>query len=164
MANVFEGNFKATSNEKIGIVVSKFNEFVTGKLLDGAIQTLIKNGVEANNIDVLKVPGAFELPTAASSMLSTKKYNAVICLGAVIRGETPHFDYICSSISNQIARLGVKSKLPVIFGVITTDTIDQAMDRSGGSVGNKGSEAAIAALEMIDVLRQIKTEDIELAN
>ena len=139
------------SNNKFGIVVSKFNEFVTEKLLDGCLQTLIKNGVSEKNIDVVKVPGAFEIPTCAKNLLDLNKYNAIICLGAVIKGKTPHFDYICNAVSNQIAYLGASTGIPVIFGVITANDIDQALDRAGGKVGNKGSEAALAAIEMVNL-------------
>lgn len=135
---------------KIGIVVSKFNEFVTEKLLSGCVETLNKNDVK--DIDVIKVPGAFELPTGAKLLLDKNEYDAVICLGAVIRGETPHFNYICSAISNQICRLGVDFSKPVVFGVITTDNVDQALARSGGKFGNKGAEAAQTAIEMIQLV------------
>jgi 6,7-dimethyl-8-ribityllumazine synthase len=156
MPNIFEGNLTAQENDKFAIVVSKFNEFVTEKLLKGAIETLIKNGVNDKNIDVVKVPGAFEIPTAAKNLLDLNKYSAIICIGAVIKGETPHFEYICSAISNEINYLGVLTGIPVIFGVITTDNVDQALDRAGGKVGNKGSEAAMAALEMVSVIKKLK--------
>lgn len=158
MVNIFEGHNKVNKNTKIGIVVSKFNEFVTEKLLSGCIESLEKNGIETNNIDVLKVPGAFEIPTAAKKLINENKYNGIVCLGAVIRGETPHFDYICSSVSSEIAKLGVEFCIPVIFGVITTDSIDQALDRAGGKVGNKGSESAIAVLEMIEAFNKIQSK------
>lgn len=141
---------------KIGVVVSKFNSFVTEKLLEGCFQTLIKNGVENKSIDTIKVPGAFEIPTAAKNLLELKKYNAIICIGCVIRGETSHYDHICNAVSDQIAYLGASSGMPVIFGVLTCENVDQAMDRSGGKKGNKGSEAALAALEMIDLVSKIK--------
>jgi len=156
MPNVFEGNLAAQPNDKFAIVVSKFNEFVTEKLLSGAIETLTKNGASDKNIDVVKVPGAFEIPTAAKNLLDLNKYSAIICIGAVIKGETPHFDYICSAISTEINYLGVLTGVPVIFGVITTDNVDQALDRAGGKVGNKGAEAAMAALEMVSVIKKLK--------
>ena len=156
MTNVFEGKSKANQNDKFGIVVSKFNEFITERLLNGCLQTLTKNGATENNIDVIKVPGTFEIPTAAKNLLDLNKYNAVICLGCVIKGETPHFEYICSATSNEISYLGVLTGMPVIFGVITCDNVDQAIERSGGKVGNKGSEAALAAMEMVSVLKEIK--------
>ncbi len=157
MVNVFEGSVKVTSEEKFAIVVSKFNEFVTEKLLSGCIETLLKNGVNDKNVDVYRVPGAFEIPTIAKNLLDQNKYSAVICLGAVIRGETPHFDYICSAVSTELNYLGVLTGVPVIFGVITTENVDQALDRAGGKVGNKGSEAGLSALEMVDISRKIKS-------
>lgn len=156
MPRILEGKLTAEPNDRFAIVVSKFNEFVTEKLLSSSIETLTKNGVNDKNIDVVKVPGAFEIPTIAKNLLDLNKYSAVICLGAVIRGETPHFDYICSAISTELNYLGVLTGVPVIFGIITTDNVDQALDRSGGKVGNKGSEAAMAALEMVDVCKLIK--------
>ena len=156
MPNVIEGKSKSDSNDKFAIIVSKFNEFVTEKLLDGCLQTLIINGTSDKNIDVVKVPGAFEISTAAKNLLDLNKYNAVICLGAVIRGETSHYEHICAAVSNEIARLGSTTGVPVIFGVITCENIEQAMDRSGGKKGNKGSEAALAAIEMVSVVREIK--------
>lgn len=158
MPNVIEGNNKAELKDKFGIVVSKFNEFITEKLLDGCIQALIKNGVAEKNIDVVKVPGAFEIPTAAKNLLDLNKYDAVICIGAVIRGETSHYDHICNAISTEINYLGVLSGKPVIFGVVTAENIDQALDRAGGKKGNKGSEAAIAAIEMVSLLEQLKNK------
>lgn len=143
-------------SDKYAIVVSKFNEFVTEKLLDGCLQTLIKNGVSENNVDIVKVPGAFEIPTCAKNLLDLNKYSAIICLGAVIRGKTPHFDYICNAVSNEVARLGATTGVPVIFGIITANDIDQALDRAGGKVGNKGREAALAAIEMVSVLQRLK--------
>ena len=154
MPNVFEGKLESDKNCHVAIVVSKFNEFVTEKLLDGCIQTLIKNNVSGNNIDIVKVPGTFELPTAAKNLLDLKKYNAVICIGCVIRGETSHYDHICTAVSNEIARLGATTGMPVIFGVITCENVDQALERAGGKIGNKGSEAALAALEMVNVLKE----------
>lgn len=154
--NIYEGKSRAMKNDRFGIVVSRFNEFVTSKLLEGCLSTLTNNGVDEKNIDVIKVPGAFEIPTAARNLLDLNKYCAIICIGAVIRGETPHFDYICNSVSHEIARLGGITGVPVIFGVITTNDIDQALDRAGGKVGNKGSEAALAALEMADAIKKLK--------
>lgn len=155
MPNIIEGKLGSEPNDSFAIVVSKFNEFVTEKLLSGAIETLTKNGVNDKEIDVVKVPGAFEIPTIAKNLLDLKKYSAIICLGAVIKGETPHFDYICSAISTEINYLGVLTGVPVIFGVITTENVDQALDRAGGKVGNKGSEAALAALEMVSISKKI---------
>ena len=141
----------------IGIVVSRFNEFITEKLLSGCLETLANNHVKKENIDVLKVPGAFEIPTIAKNLLDKNKYDAIICLGAVIRGETTHYDHICTAVSNELCRLGATTGKPVIFGVITCENIEQAQDRAGGKVGNKGSEAALAALEMIELIAQKST-------
>ncbi len=162
MSNVIEGNNKAESIYNFGIVVSKFNEFVTEKLLDGCIQTLIKNGASERNIDVVKVPGAFEIPTAAKNLLDLSKYDAVICIGAVIRGETSHYDYICNAISTEINYLGVLSGKPVIFGIVTCENVDQALDRAGGKKGNKGSEAALAAIEMVSMLKQLNNKNLKV--
>ena len=152
MTNIFEEKSKSNTNDKFAIVVSRFNEFITEKLLDGCIQTLIKNGASEKNIDVVKVPGAFEIPTAAKNLIDLKKYDAIICLGCVIRGETSHYEHICTAVSNEIAYLGVLTGMPVIFGVLTCENIDQALDRAGGKKGNKGSEAALAAIEMVNLL------------
>ncbi len=160
MPNVIEGNNKAKLNNKFGVVVSKFNEFITEKLLDGCIQTLIKNGATERNIDVVKVPGAFEIPTAAKNLLDLNKYDAVICIGAVIRGETSHYDHICNAISTEINYLGVLSGKPVIFGVVTCENVEQAIDRAGGKKGNKGSEVALAAIEMVSVLKQLNSKSL----
>ena len=164
MSNLIESNLKASSDDRFGIIVSRFNEFVTEKLLDGCIQTLIKSGVDDKKMDIVKVPGAFEIPTVAKNLIDLNKYNAIICIGCVIKGETPHFEYICSAVSNEIAYLGVLSGLPVIFGVITSDNVEQALDRAGGKLGNKGSEAALAAIEMVNLLKTLKksTEKISV--
>ena len=164
MPNTYEGKSKIDSNDKYAIVVSKFNEFVTEKLLDGCIQVLLKNGASEKNIDVVKVPGAFEIPTAAKNLLDLNKYNAIICIGAVIRGETSHYDHICNAISTEINYLGVLTGVPVIFGVLTCENVDQALDRAGGKVGNKGSEAALAAIEMVDLLKKVKDKQTALAS
>ena len=157
MANVIEGKSKSNPNDKYGIVVSRFNEFITEKLLDGCIQTLIKSDVSERNIDVVKVPGTFEIPTVAKNLLDLNKYSAIICIGCVIKGETPHFEYICSATSNEISYLGVLTGKPVIFGILTCENTEQAQDSAGGKMGNKGSEGAIAALEMVSVLTEIKS-------
>ena len=138
---------------KYVVIISKFNSFVTEKLLEGCLQTLEKNGVDKKNIDIVKVPGAFEIPTIAKNLLDQNKYDAVICLGAVIKGETPHFSYISRAVSSELARLGSTTGVPVIFGILTTHTIEQALDRAGGKKGNKGSEAALAAIEMVGICR-----------
>ena len=162
MPNVIEGKSKVDSNDKFAVVVSRFNEFITEKLLDGCLKTLMNNGVNDKNIDIVKVPGAFEIPTAAKNLLDLEKYSAVICLGCVIRGETSHYDHICNAISTEINYLGVLSGKPVIFGVLTCEDVEQAQERSGGEIGNKGSEAALAAIEMVSVLRQVQTSNQKL--
>ena len=156
MPNIIASKSKVNSSDKFGIVVSRFNQFITDKLLEGCLETLKKNSVNDKNIDVIWVPGTFEIPTAAKNLLDLKKYSAVICIGCVIRGETPHFEYICSAVSNEIAYLGVLTGVPVIFGVLTCDNVDQAQERAGGRVGNKGSEAALAALEMVNLISELK--------
>ena len=162
MPNVIEGKSKVDSNDKFAVVVSRFNEFITEKLLDGCLKTLMNNGVNDKNIDIVKVPGAFEIPTAAKNLLDLEKYSVVICLGCVIRGETSHYDHICNAISTEINYLGVLSGKPVIFGVLTCEDVEQAQERSGGEIGNKGSEAALAAIEMVSVLRQVQTSNQKL--
>ena len=153
--NTFEGKLKIDMGDKFGIVVSRFNEFVTEKLLDGCLQTLINNGIEKKQIDIIKVPGTFEIPTVTKNLLDLKKYDAIICLGCVIRGETSHYDHLCTAVSNELCRLGTESGVPVIFGILTCENVGQAMDRTGGSRGNKGSESALAALEMVSVFAQL---------
>lgn len=154
MAKVYQGNLIGTGL-KIGIVNSRFNEFITSKLLDGALDALDRHGVNDEDIEIAWVPGAFEIPITAKRMASSGKYDAVICLGAVIRGATPHFDYIAAEASKGIAQVGLKTGLPVIFGVITTDNIEQAIDRAGTRVGNKGAEAAVTAIEMANLFRSM---------
>lgn len=163
MTNIIQGKTKARSSHKFGIIVSKFNEFITEKLLDGCMLTLKNNGVDEKNIDIVKVPGSFEIPTIAKNLIGLNKYDAIICLGAVIRGETSHYEYICTAVSVEIARLGTTSGMPVIFGVITCENLEQAQDRSGGKKGNKGSEAALAAVEMVNLQKELKIKfDIDL--
>lgn len=149
--NIIEGN-SSPENLKFAIVVSRFNEFITDRLLDGARKCFLEKGYDENEIDVVKVPGAFEIPAAASRLASLKKYSAIICLGAVIRGATPHFDYVSMGVTNGVQRVSLDSGIPVIFGVLTTNTIEQAMERSGGKSGNKGRDAVLTALEMADLL------------
>ena len=155
--NLFEGKLKTEPDNKFAIVVSRFNEFVTEKLLDGCLQTLINNGIETKQIDVVKVPGTFEVPTAVKNLLDFKKYDSIICLGCVIRGETSHYDHLCTAVSNELCRLGSESGVPVIFGILTCENVGQAMDRTGGSRGNKGSESALAAIEMVNLFAQLHT-------
>jgi 6,7-dimethyl-8-ribityllumazine synthase len=150
----YEGNLIG-KGLKFGVVVSRFNEFFSGKLLEGAMDALIRHGVVESDIEVAWTPGSFEIPLIAQKMAETKKYNAVICLGAVIRGGTPHFDYIASEVSKGIANVGLHTGVPVIFGVITTDTLEQAIERSGTKDGNKGFDAAVSAIEMANLLKAI---------
>ncbi|WP_313756195.1 6,7-dimethyl-8-ribityllumazine synthase [Tissierella sp.] len=147
-----EGNLVA-QGIKVGIVVGRFNEFIVSKLLGGALDGLKRHGVEDENVEIAWVPGAFEIPLVAKKMANSKKYHAVICLGAVIRGSTPHFDYVCAEVSKGIANVSLNSELPVIFGVLTTDSIEQAIERAGTKAGNKGYDAAVAAIEMANLLK-----------
>ncbi len=140
---------------KFAVVVSRFNEFITRKLLDGAQDALLRHGVSEENIDVAWVPGSFEIPLVAKSLAQTKRYDAVICLGAVIRGATPHFEYIAAEVTKGIAKVGLEAGLPVSFGIITADTLEQAIERAGTKAGNKGFDAAVDAIEMANLLRNI---------
>ena len=151
MPNIMEGKFSA-QGKKFGIITSRFNDFITDRLLGGAMDALTRCGADPGQIDIVKVPGAFEIPMVARKMAMSKKYDAVLCLGAVIRGSTPHFDYVCAEASKGIAQVGMETGLPVIFGIITTDTIEQAVERAGTKAGNKGWSAAMAAVEMADLL------------
>ena len=141
---------------KVAIVLSLFNEFIGQKLLDGALKSLKENKVNENNIDIVKVPGAFEIPLAAEKLASLKKYDTILCLGAVIRGETPHFDYVAGAASTGILQVSLKYSLPIAFGVLTTNNVEQAVERAGGKHGNKGYDIAITALEMADLMKKIK--------
>ena len=140
---------------RFGVVISRFNEFITSKLLDGAKDALQRHGVKEEDVKVAWTPGSFEIPLIAQKMAESKKYNAVICLGAVIRGGTPHFDYIAAEVSKGIANVGLHTGVPVIFGVITTDTLEQAIERSGTKDGNKGFDAAVSAIEMANLVKNI---------
>ncbi len=140
---------------KFGVVVSRFNEFFTAKLLEGAVDALLRHGVEEDDIEIAWTPGSFEIPLVAQTLAKSKKYDAVICLAAVIRGGTPHFDYISAEVTKGIAKVGLDTGLPVIYGVITTDTLEQAIERSGTKAGNKGFDAAMSAIEMANLLRAI---------
>lgn len=151
---IIEGNLVA-KDIKIGIVVGRFNEFIVSKLLGGALDGLKRHGVEEENIEVSWVPGAFEIPLVAKKMAQSKKYDAIICLGAVIKGSTPHFDYVCAEASKGISSVSLSEELPVIFGVLTTDTIEQAIERAGTKAGNKGYDAAVTAIEMANLLKLI---------
>ena len=147
---VIEGNLIGTG-KKFALVVSRFNEFITGKLVTGAQGSLIQHGVKAEDITVVWVPGAFEVPLAAKKLVEKGDYHAIICLAAVIRGATPHFDYVCNEAAKGVARVGLDSGQPVLFGILTTETIEQAIERAGTKAGNKGAEAAMAALEMANL-------------
>ena len=138
---------------KFGIVVARFNEFITNKLLGGAIDTLLRHGAMEEDIETAWVPGAFEIPLVAQKMAKSGKYDAVICLGAVIRGSTPHFDYVCAEVAKCVGQVGLNTGVPTIFGVITSDSIEQAIERAGTKAGNKGSDAAISAIEMANLLK-----------
>lgn len=140
---------------KFGIVVARFNEFISGKLLAGCLDGLHRHGAEEGNIDLVWSPGSFEIPLLAQKMATSGKYDAVICLGAVIRGSTPHFDYVAAEVSKGVAHVGLESGIPVIFGVLTTDNIEQAIERAGTKSGNKGFDAAMTAIEMANVLKQL---------
>ena len=150
----FEGRLIGT-DLNVAIVVSRFNDFITGRLLEGAKDTLIRHEVNADNIDVAYVPGAFEIPLVAKKLAEKEKYDAVITLGCVIKGSTSHYDYVCNEVSKGISRANDVTNTPVIFGVLTTDNIEQAVERAGTKAGNKGSEAAISAIEMANLLKSI---------
>ncbi len=151
---VYEGNLIG-EGLKIGIVVGRFNEFIGSKLLSGALDGLKRHGVSEDDIELSWVPGAFEIPLAAKKMAMSNKYDSVICLGAVIRGSTPHFEYVSSEVTKGVAHIGLDANIPVIFGVLTTDTIEQAIERAGTKAGNKGFDAAVTAIEMANLLKQI---------
>lgn len=152
--NVLEGKLTA-KGMKIGIVAARFNEFITSKLISGAIDGLTRHEAEENDIDVAWVPGAFEIPFIALKMANSKKYDAVICLGAVIRGSTSHYDYVCNEVSKGIAQAGLRSGIPVMFGVLTTENIEQAIERAGTKAGNKGFDCALGAIEMVNLMKQL---------
>ena len=151
----YEGKL-VSKDTRIGIVVARFNEFITSKLLGGAVDTLKRHDVSEGAIDIAWVPGAFEIPLIASKMAKSGKYDAVICLGTVIRGDTPHFDYVCAEVSKGVAQLSLKFGMPVMFGVLTTENVEQALLRAGSKGGNKGYDCALGAIEMINVLKEIE--------
>ncbi|MEW4308423.1 6,7-dimethyl-8-ribityllumazine synthase [Rossellomorea marisflavi] len=155
MTKTFEGNLVGTGL-KVAIVVSRFNEFITSKLLGGAEDALKRHGVEEAGVSVTWVPGAFEIPMIAKKLARTGNYDAVITLGTVIRGATPHFEYVSGEVAKGVANLGMQEEIPVIFGVLTTDTIEQAIERAGTKAGNKGWEAAVSAIEMANLIRSIE--------
>lgn len=154
MIKILEGNLIA-EGMKVGIVVARFNEFITSKLLAGALDTLKRHGVKEKDIEVAWVPGAFEIPIVCKKMAESTKYHTVIALGTVIRGSTPHFEYVSSEVSKGVAAVGMDTGVPTIFGVLTTDTIEQAIERAGTKAGNKGSDAALAAIELTNLLKEI---------
>jgi 6,7-dimethyl-8-ribityllumazine synthase len=150
----FEGELQA-KGLKFAIIISRFNDFITGKLLDGAVDALIRHGAAEQNIDVIRVPGAFEIPLTAKIVAEKKSCDAIICLGTVIRGATPHFDYVSSEVSKGIASASLETGVPIAFGVLTTDNIEQAVERAGSKSGNKGWDAALVAIEMAQLLKKI---------
>lgn len=151
---VFEGKL-ISEGLKFGIIVGRFNEFIGGKLLSGALDALKRHGVNEEDIDIAWVPGAFEIPLVAKKMAKSGRYDGVICLGAVIRGATPHFDYVSNEVTKGIAHVSLDAEMPVVFGVLTTDTIEQAIERAGTKAGNKGYDAAVTAIEMANLLKEI---------
>ncbi len=154
MVNIYEGQLVA-QNEKVAIVISRFNEFITGKLLSGCIDTLKRHCVKEENIDVIWVPGAFEIPVIAKKLANNSKYDGVIALGAVIKGSTPHFDYVAAEVSKGVAQASFSADKPVVFGVLTTDNIEQAIERAGTKAGNKGSDAALSLIEMMNLIKKL---------
>lgn len=154
MTKVIEGMLTAT-NEKFCIIVARFNEFIGSKLLSGAVDELIRHGVKEENIDIIWCPGAFEIPLIAKKAAKTGKYNAIITLGAVIKGSTSHYDYVCAEVSKGVASVSLETSIPVIFGVLTCDNIEQAIERAGTKAGNKGSDAAKSAIEMANLISKI---------
>ena len=157
MPNFIEGKLDA-KGLSFGIIVGRFNSFIAERLLEGALDGLVRHGADDAQIDVLRVPGAFEIPLAASKMAARNKYDAIICLGAVIRGSTPHFDFVASEVSKGVAQVSLASDVPIAFGVLTTDTLEQALERAGGKMGNKGYDAAVAAIEMANLMRGLRPD------
>ncbi len=154
MSQIFEGVLVG-KGLKFGVVVSRFNEFITKKLLEGAQDALLRHDVSQEDIDIAWVPGAFEIPLVAKKLAESKKYHAIICLGAVVRGATPHFEYVAAEVSKGIAKVGLETGMPVIYGVITADTLEQAIERAGTKAGNRGFNAAVDAIEMANLLKRI---------
>ncbi len=155
MPRILEANLLA-EGKKFALIMSRFNDFITQKLVDGAVDALRRSGARDEDIDIVKVPGAFEIPLLARQMAAKNRYDAIVCLGAVIRGATPHFDYVSAEVSKGIAMVGLEADIPVIFGIITTDTIEQAIERAGTKAGNKGWSAAISAVEMANLMDVVK--------
>jgi 6,7-dimethyl-8-ribityllumazine synthase len=154
MPRIIEANFQG-EGKKFAVVVSRFNDFITEKLVGGALDGLTRSGASHTDIDIIKVPGAFEIPLVAKKMVQKGDYHAVICLGAIIRGATSHYDYVCAEVSKGVAAVSLEAEIPVIFGVLTTDTIEQAIERAGTKAGNKGFDAALAAVEMANLMTRI---------
>ena len=154
MPNIIEAGLVA-KGKRFGIIASRFNDFITDRLVGGAIDALTRSGAEDADIDLVKVPGAFEIPMVALRMAKSNKYHAIVCLGAVIRGATPHFDYVCAEASKGIAQVGMETQVPVIFGIVTTDSIEQAIERAGTKAGNKGWDAALSAIEMANLYQTL---------
>jgi 6,7-dimethyl-8-ribityllumazine synthase len=148
---IMEGGLQA-QGKKFGIIVARFNSFIGERLLEGAVDTLLRSGAVESNIEIAKVPGAYEIPLIALKMAKTQRYDAIICLGAVIRGATPHFDFVANEVAKGVAQVGMEYGLPVIFGVLTTDSVEQAIERAGTKAGNKGSDCAVAAIEMVNLI------------
>jgi 6,7-dimethyl-8-ribityllumazine synthase len=155
MGNVIQGKLTVSKSTRFAIVVSRFNSFITQRLLDGAMDALVRHGADAGAIDVVWTPGAWEIPLVVRKITEGKKHDAVICLGAVIRGDTPHFDYIAAEAARGVASAAACSGRPVVFGILTTDTLDQAVERAGAKSGNKGAEAAVTAIEMVNLMEQL---------
>lgn len=153
--NVLEGKLVAKDGMKVGIIASRFNEFIVSKLLSGAVDGLVRHGVEEENITAAWVPGAFEIPAVAQKMAASRKYDAVICVGTVIRGATSHYDYVCNEVSKGIAQVGLQTGVPVLFGIVTTENIEQAIERAGTKAGNKGYDCALSAIEMVNLMGQM---------
>jgi len=152
--NIIEGKLSA-EGLKFGIIVGRFNSFITERLLEGAIDCILRHGGSKENIEIVKVPGSFEIPLTAKKLAKSGKYDAVICLGAVIRGSTPHFDYVANEVTKGIAQVSLETEVPISYGILTTDTIEQAVERAGTKMGNKGFDAAMVAIEMANVLKSI---------
>jgi 6,7-dimethyl-8-ribityllumazine synthase len=150
----FQGDLNGAGH-KVGIVVSRFNEFITGRLLEGAVDCLVQQGVKDEDIEVVHVPGAFEIPMTARRLVGKKKYDAILCLGAVIRGGTPHFEYVAGEATRGVGAVALEASIPILFGVLTTDNLEQATERAGAKSGNKGWETALAAIEMINLYKQL---------
>lgn len=162
MGRSFEGNLVG-EGLRFGVVVARFNEFITGKLLQGAMDAFVRHGVRESDVDVVWVPGSFEIPLAAKALAQTRRYAAVICLGTVVRGGTPHWEYIASEVAKGVAAVGLETEVPTIFGVITAETLEQAIERAGTKAGNKGFDAAVSAIEMANLMTSLRTAEKEVS-